>query len=182
MTRSFAFFGATYLAVMLGGSAVLRHASADAPVYRAGDAITLAQLCAGERSAREEHRDTCTAMLGVVVRGAQRRGMSVGAYARSYSAVFRVQRRPWLLELRRDGSRPESWPAASWSAYREDWLSLVEHVDAFVAGEVAPVCGDEPEHFGSRQDAARLPSTWARACPELDDEDQLFFRRAGDAS
>ncbi len=168
MTRFLIVFGLLWLVL----ASSLR-AGADAPHVRRADVVTLSQMCLGERSAREEHRDTCTAMIGVIHRRAAARGVRPATHARHYSAVFNGSR-PWLLELNAHGTRPPSWPAASWTQRRPQWLALMRHVEGVLMGDVDPVCEDA-WHFGSVDDGRNVPESWVRVCPDLDDR-QLFWR------
>lgn len=116
-------------------------------------------------------------MVGVIQRTAMRRGISVARQARAYSAVFKTSHRPWLWELNLRGTRPPSWPRASWARYRLQWLRLVAHVRAVLAGRVFDKCAAEaPEHFGSlRLDGHRMRK-WVRVCEWVHPR-QAFWRR-----
>lgn len=135
------------------------------------DDVTLAIMCAGERSPL--HLDTCTAMVNVVARTAARRGISIGAQARAYSAVFKGTARPWLRELNARGTRPPSWPRASWTRYRPAWMAVLDHVRALLAGNVPPVCDESARHFGNAQDGRRM-GAFVRMCEHVD-ESQHFW-------
>ncbi len=153
-------------------------AGAQVPTYqgarvRRGDDVVLAIMCSGERSPM--HLDTCTTMIDVVARTAAQRGISVGAQARAYSAVFRVRSRPWLREPNARGARPPSWPRASWSRYRTTWLRLLAHVRALLRGEVEGPCAETPTHFGNRADGRRM-GAWVQMCAHVDSR-QLFWGR-----
>jgi hypothetical protein len=157
---------------------LMYHSPADAqtPTFqgariRRGDVVTLAIMCSGERSPL--HLDTCTAMIGVIARTAARRGISIGAQARAYSAVFKGSARPWLRELNARGTRPPSWPRASWSRYRPAWMAMLEHVRSVLDGEASPVCDALPRHFGNRADGRRM-SRFAHVCAHVDSA-QLFW-------
>lgn len=159
---------------------VMYHSPAEsqAPTYqgariRRGDDVTLAVMCAGERSPL--HLNTCTTMVNAVARTAARRGITIGAQARAYSAVFKGNSRPWLRELNARGTRPPSWPRASWSRYRPAWMHLLDHVRMVLAGEVEPACDESPVHFGNARDGRRM-GRFVQVCEHVDSE-QLFWGR-----
>lgn len=158
------------LAIIVVVAGVTCSATADASMRR--DVLTLAQMCAGE--ARPTDLDACTAMVHVIRRRALARGVSISSHARAYSAVFRGSR-PWLLELDARGRRPASWPPASWGRYRPQWMDLLAHVRAVLAGEIEDPCPDAV-HFGSlRLDGHRMRD-WDRVCPDVHDG-QAFWGR-----
>jgi hypothetical protein len=151
---------------------------ADGPRYQGarvarGDDVTLAATCVGESGMS---RDACAAEIGVLARTAARRGISVGAQAHAYSAIWRTESRPWLLELNARGTRPPSWPRASWTRYRGEWVAMLEHVRAVLAGEVEDPC-PAAAHFGGPMDARRMhPDQWERVCADRLDTRQMFWR------
>lgn len=138
-----------------------------------GDDVTLAAMCLGEAGTDE---DACTAMVGVVARTADRRGLSLGTQARAYSAIWRTESRPWLLELDRMGRRPPSWPRASWTRHRAAWMALLDHVQHVLTGDVEDPC-PRAEHFGSaRLDGHRMRA-FDRVCVELHPRQAFWGRR-----
>jgi hypothetical protein len=57
--------------------------------------------------------------------------------------------RPWVLWLRRDGTRPWLWPeGASWELARPRWLRVLDIADRVVRGEIEASC--EPDAWGMR--------------------------------
>lgn len=62
--------------------------------------------------------------------------------------------RPWVLWLRRDGTRPWLWPeGASWERARPRWLRVLDIADRVVRGEITANC--EPEFWGGEMDHGR---------------------------
>ena len=167
------------LGVMLYHSPAEGQATYQGATVRRGDDVTLAILCAGERSPL--HLDTCTAMVNVVARTAARRGISLGAQARAYSAVFKGTSRPWLRELNARGTRPPSWPRASWTRYRPAWMAVLAHVRAVLAGNVPPVCDEDARHFGNSRDGRRM-GAFVRMCEHVDDAQHFWGKQLRDAA
>ena len=167
--------------VVLGGMCTSSVVDAALPRYqgarvRSGDALLNAQACAGEIGF--DNHGACTAIVGVHARRAARAGMTIGGMARAYSAAIRRPRRLWVVRLRRDGRRPETWPsAASWSAHRDRWLALLAHVDAVLRGEVEDPCGAaNVMHYGGPPGVDAALRGWDQIeCVE--DTRQRFYAR-----
>ena len=108
-------------------------------------ALALARICVSEANWECFTRGDGLAIHEVLLRGAERHGMSYVSFARAYSGRVVGDRVPtgergrWLRELSPDGSAPPSWPrhtfthragvvdihpAVPWSHYRADWLAV----------------------------------------------------------
>lgn len=128
-----------------------------ASAQRRDDALTLARVCAHE--AGWSAFADCAAIYDVLRGGAARYGMSLTAYAHSYSGrALRAQTsRPWVATLRADGGEPVAWPASygPWARYRASWLALLDYARALVAGTVSSDCEEPPHDWGGDMDSDR---------------------------
>lgn len=61
-------------------------------------------------------------------------------------------KRPWLLQLNAQGTRPSGWPAnARWSKHKAKWLKIHARIGAWARGEVPDPC-PTAVHFGGGMD------------------------------
>ncbi len=151
MTRTLFFVGALACAAMTGLAPATVGAQDRVPAR-----IALARIAVSE-SGWDGKRDR-VAIWHLLQRRADRHGMSLGAMARAYSTrVFDPRRddpRRWvaMLDARHaiTGSRaPESFPARlSWARYRNSWVTILAHADAFLGGHTSDPCGTPPDHWG----------------------------------
>lgn len=118
-------------------------------------ALALARICVSEANFNCFDTGDGLAIHEVLLRGAERHGMSYVSYARAYSGRVVGDRIPtgergrWLRELSPDGSAPPSWPrhtfihrgenvdvrpAVPWSHYRADWMAVYARAQEVVRG------------------------------------------------
>lgn len=119
------------------------------------DAVTLARLAVHE-SGWDSPADV--ALVHAVLAGiVERDGVSyqrAAELAAPRLARCEVSRR-WVCGLNGDASRPAHWRGASWSRYRERWLSMIDTAQRVIAGEVPSTCARPPRVWGSRADVLR---------------------------
>ena len=114
---------------------------------RISPALALARICVSEANWTCFETGDGLAIHEVILRGAERHGMSYVAYAASYSGrvvgsrVPSTERGRWIREMSESGDTPASWPTQSfttgrdgvvhvhratpWSHYREQWLAVL---------------------------------------------------------
>lgn len=118
-------------------------------------ALALARICVSEANFTCFNTGDGMAIHEVILRGAERHGMSYVSFARAYSGRVVGDRVPsgdrgrWLRELSPDGSAPPSWPlhsyahrngvvevrpAVPWSRYRADWMAVYARAQEVVRG------------------------------------------------
>jgi len=84
---------------------------------------------------------------GDVVRGAK-------LYSPRVFDPARLGRRPWIAQLRADGSQPEGWPEnISWRNHRPSWERMVSLARAVLEGPGEAPCA--PDHWGGPMDHHR---------------------------
>ena len=125
-----------------------------------GVRLDLARVCVGEGGWSTERGD-CAAIIFVLVRRAERVGVSLEHMARAYSGRHlgvEASPRPWIAGLRIDGRAPAEWPASAprWTRYRRAWLELLEHVQDTLDGRVLDPCPGA-DHWGGAMDFWRVP-------------------------
>ena len=139
---------------------------------REPDALLLARICAHE--AGWEARGECAAIYDVLLRVAERHGMTFrgAAYAYSGRALRGSTNRAWVSQLDEAGTAPSSWPTirtvcrragepcsverhAPWVSYRRPWLDLLDHARSIVRGDVASPCASRPDDWGGAMDRDR---------------------------
>lgn len=150
-TRHWIMLGLLLIVIGIEG---LRTSRVDA--QRDDDAVILARICVSEAGWADS--DDCAAIHAVIAGIAEREGMSWRSAARAASprlAACTVSRR-WLCGLDERGDEPAHWPStASWSRYRDDWLSALRRARQIMSGEHAHRCAEAPRTWGSVEDFAR---------------------------
>lgn len=105
------------------------------------DAVWLARSCVGEAGWSAWHTGECAAILHIYKKRAARTGETVTQMAKRYSAAIKPhsgRNNTWVLSLRADGKRPDSWPrGAKWGRYSYSWQMTLLVVELFLLGMVA---------------------------------------------
>lgn len=127
-------------------------------------ALFLARSCVAEAGFSSAVTGECGAIAYVYARRFHQmrragRYMAFGRVVWHYSAPLRLNRRPWVSDLRdeeRPRGMPRMWP---WENLLPKWLGMKRFVQQWARGEVENPCPGA-NHFGSVQDGA--PSDWRR--------------------
>jgi len=132
--------------------------------------IILARSCVGEAGWNAVETGECASIWHIYLKRSRIGGLTLRRATHVYSAALKshsTHRRPWLMQLSRDGLRPKEWPSrASWKVYRDRWMLTVAEADRFVAKQL-----DDPTpdalHFGGWLDRHRLDKkVWEPYRPE----------------
>jgi hypothetical protein len=150
---------------------------------RIDPALALARICVSEAGWTCFETGDGMGIHEVILRGAERHGLSYSSYARSYSSAagrereHMTDRARWVRELNERGTAPESWPrhtyartqdgttrlrpAPSWGRYRERWLAVLararEVVRAYNLSNIESwgVCQSAVHDWGGSMDRER---------------------------
>ena len=151
---------------------------------RVSPTLALARICVSEANWGCFNTGDGLAIHEVLLRGAERHGMSYVAFAAAYARrvvgdrVPTTERGRWIRELNEAGTAPFAWPRVTtrrirgtdtvrvtevppWSHYREGWLSVVERarqvVREYTLENVADwrVCSGDIHDWGGAMDRAR---------------------------
>ena len=126
--------------------------------------LVLAQACVAESGWDTAETTECAAIAHLLARRwallvQSRPQLTFEGLVRQYSSPIRERRRPWLLRLNAEASRPRGYSERRWERLQPQWVSVLSFVDRWQQGiEPDPCPGSD--HFGSVQDGA--PTRWRR--------------------
>ncbi len=126
--------------------------------------LVLAQACVAESGWDTAETTECAAIAHLLARrwhllSESRPRLTFEGLVRQYSSPIRERRRPWLLRLNAEGTRPRGYSARRWERLQPKWLAALDFVDRWARGEEVDPCPGS-DHFGSVQDGA--PTRWRR--------------------
>ena len=143
--------------------------------------IVLAQACVAESGWDTAQTEECAAIAHLLARRwallvQTRPRLTFEGLIRRYSSPIRERRRPWLLRLNAEASRPRGYSVRRWDRLRPKWIATLAFVDRWAAGAQRDPCPGA-DHFGSVQDGA--PSRWrpVRCSPRMRNRYWLIPRR-----
>ena len=124
--------------------------------------LVLAQACVSESGWDTAETPECAAIAHLLARRwalmvRTRPRLTFEGLVRRYSSPIRERRRPWLLRLNSEATRPRGYSVRRGERLQPKWIATLAFVDRWAAGEQADPCPGA-DHFGSVQDGA--PSRW----------------------
>jgi hypothetical protein len=144
-------------AAILAGS-LLAHAAREDRNIDVG--LWLARSCVGEAGFASVDSGECAAILHVYKKRARTtKRHAIYKMAQKYSAAIRLREahpHNWILGLRRNLKEPTHWnPVLRWRIHRGLWKAVLDHADAFLAGDI-PDPIPSALHYGGAMDRGRL--------------------------
>lgn len=126
--------------------------------------LVLAQACVAESGWDTALTRECAAIAHLLARRWRllhetRPRLTFEGLVRQYSSPIRERRRPWLLRLNAEATRPRGYSERRWERLEPQWRAVLAFVDRWQAGDEADPCPGS-DHFGSVQDGA--PTRWRR--------------------
>ncbi len=129
--------------------------------------LLLAQTCVAEINFPSSTAE-CVAMWEINAREADRRNVDIVQHTHQFNTYWRSAKRqarkPWVVALAVDGSRPLHWPRRlSWAKRRGRWLRIVARATKFVAeypeGRHRAVCRGADDYGSATIDGAPCPES-----------------------